>query len=100
MRDHAVAVKGGQVVEPAPLVRFAQLRGAAQQLFLVDLGFWVPAQLVVECPQQRVLAAGGRCEIGCAVDDAALDDEHAVILSGGPTSPGRAATLHHPHTHK
>ena len=66
-------------VEVALFVFTAELRGARQQLVL-DRHSGPAAQLRVERAQQRVLAARGGGEIGCAIDDAIVGDEHAVTV--------------------
>ena len=57
-----------QLVEVALLVLAAEFGGAGQQ-FVFDGDRGTPAELGVERAQQRVFAARGRGEVGCAVDD-------------------------------
>ena len=66
-------------VEVALFVFTAELRGARQQLVL-DRHCGPAAQLRVERAQQRVLASRGGREVGCAVDDLVVGDEHGATV--------------------
>ena len=66
-----------QLVEVALFVLAAEFGGAGEQ-FVFDGDRRPPAEPGVERAQQRVLAAGGGCEVGGAVDDAIVGDEHAA----------------------
>jgi len=52
----------------------------AQRHVVLGLDLWATAELGVERAQQRVLATGGRREVGCAVDDLVVGDEHAATV--------------------
>ncbi len=54
--------------------------GCPREQFVLDGDRRSPAELGVERAQQRVLAAGGGGEIGRAVDDAVVGDEHAATV--------------------
>ena len=72
-----------KLVEVALFVLTAELGGAGEQ-FVFDGDGGAAPELGVECAQHRVLAAGGGCEVGCAVDDAGLapvgGDEHDATV--------------------
>ena len=61
------------------LVLAPEFGGAGKQ-FVFHRDGRTPAELCVERAQQRVLAARGRGEIGRAVDDSVIVDEHAVTV--------------------
>ena len=71
-----VAELVAQLLEPASFMLGAENAGASEQFVVGDDG-GAPAQLRVEIPQQRVLAAGGGGKIRRAVDDAVSGDEHS-----------------------
>ena len=68
-----------QLVEVALLVLAAEF-GCPREQFVLDGYRRSPAELRVERAQQRILAARGGGEIGCAVDDAIVGDEHAATV--------------------
>ena len=72
-----------KLVEVALFVLAAELGGAGQQ-FVFDGDGRAASEFGVERAQQCVLAAGGGCEVGCAVDDAGLGpvrgDEHDATV--------------------
>ena len=41
---------------------------------------WAAIEVRIEGAQQRVLAAGGRGEVRCAVDDSIVGDEHRLTV--------------------
>ena len=61
------------------LVLAPEFGGAGEQ-FVFHRDARTPAELRVERAQQRILATGRRGEIGRAVDDSAIVDEHAVTV--------------------
>ncbi len=70
-----------QLVEVTLLVLIAEFGGAGQQL-VGDRDGRPPAEAGIERTQQRVLAARGSGEVGCAVDDSIVGDEHYSTPSG------------------
>ena len=68
-----------KLVEVALFVLAAEF-GCPREQFVLDGDPRSPAELRVERAQQRVLAARGGGEIGCAVDDAIVGDEHAATV--------------------
>jgi hypothetical protein len=64
------------------LVLTAECGGAGQQL-VGDRDGRTPAEAGIERAQQRVLAPRGGGEVGCAVDDSTVGDEHSPTVGAG-----------------
>jgi hypothetical protein len=65
--------------------------GCPREQFVLDGDRRSPAELRVERAQQRILAARGGGEIGRAVDDAIVGDEHAATVCEPTDSSARVA---------
>ena len=86
---------GAQFVEVTILVFAAEQRGAGEQ-FVVGLHSRPSAQMSVEGPQQRVLAASGHREVRGAIDDDVVEDDHRIRVGGGTdTQTARSPPRHH-----
>ena len=63
--------------------------GRAGEQFVLRRHRRPPAEPGVERAQQRVLAAGGGCEVGGAVDHSIVGDEHVRNCRWPPDTQGR-----------
>jgi hypothetical protein len=89
-RDGVIG-KVAQLVEVTLLVLAAEF-GCPREQFVLDGDRRTPAELRVERAQQCILAPRCGGEIGCAVDDAVVGDEHAVSLCEPADTSGEART--------
>ncbi len=82
-----------QLVEVTLLVLAAEFGGTGQQL-VGDRDGRAPAEAGIERAQQRVLAARGGGEVGCAVDDSIVGDEHSPTVGVATDTRWRAKPVY------
>ena len=89
MRTTPSPYRASELLEGALFVRIAQLDRAPKQFVVVGIDRGSATELGIEGAQQGVLATRRRGEVGCAVDDLVVGDEHGATVGEQPDTSRR-----------